>query len=726
MNIQGPEGMLFAGKYRIVKLIGRGGMANVYLGSDINTGLKVAIKIMRPEFATDEEFIRRFDTEAKAVSSLSHANIVKVFGVGHEGNFRYIVQEYVDGITVKELINQNGHLDWKVAVPIVIQVGLALEYAHKNGIVHRDIKPQNILISRDRIAKITDFGIARASTGNTITMSSGGAMGSVHYFSPEQARGGNVGPQSDIYSVGVMLFEMVTGRVPFDGDSNVAIAVKHLQEKPPLASSFVPDIPQGLDAIIQKCMQKIPERRYTSMRQMVTELDALMVDPNGVYGVINNTPTPYDDKSDDDVKLSFRQDPSYDKLSDLEKSAEARRRSRFRDNIILVLIVVCIIGVLIGLGVLVVKSLNNATEITQNDDYTIKNYVGMKYEDVKAELDKYDIECKPDYQEVEEGEGDIVLAQTPSEGTVVKPGSSVTTVRLTVSKLPETPEKFTLADYTGLEYTAVVASLRNMGFETALFTDNASDAEAGTVIRTDPPANSEVEEGQTIGIYYASDKTIVPNLQAMSLQEAEEALRNAKLTGTVEMTEEAAALPEAERYVIRTDPAPDTEVTRNSSIRLYVGTHEDALRGTTPTPTPLPVEVIVETQGAGTVTGGGLYEPGATVELTATPAEGYKLDHWQDSFGNVVSYSSPYRFAVEENHSYRVVAVFVPAPTDTPTPTPSPTPTPVPTNTPTPVPATATPTPTPVPTATPVPTDTPTPIPIEDPNMQPDPNAGQQ
>ena len=198
MNVQGPEGMIFAGKYKINKLIGRGGMANVYLGTDMGSGIKVAIKILKPEFSTDEEFIRRFDTEAKAVSSLNHANIVKVFGVGHEGNFRYIVQEYIDGITVKELINQNGHLDWKVAVPIVIQVGMALEYAHKNGIVHRDIKPQNILISRERIAKITDFGIARASTGNTITMTSGGAMGSVHYFSPEQARGGNVGPSSDI------------------------------------------------------------------------------------------------------------------------------------------------------------------------------------------------------------------------------------------------------------------------------------------------------------------------------------------------------------------------------------------------------------------------------------------------------------------------------------------------------------------------------------------------
>ena len=169
-QVHGPEGMIFANKYRIVKLIGSGGMANVYLGIDMNTGVNVAIKILKPEFSSDEEFIRRFDAEAKSVASLNHANIVKVYGVGHEGNFRYIVQEYIEGITVKDLINQNGHLDWRNAVPIVIQIGLALDYAHQNGIVHRDIKPQNILISRDRVAKITDFGIARAASSTTITM----------------------------------------------------------------------------------------------------------------------------------------------------------------------------------------------------------------------------------------------------------------------------------------------------------------------------------------------------------------------------------------------------------------------------------------------------------------------------------------------------------------------------------------------------------------------------
>ena len=372
-QVHGPEGMIFANKYRIVRLIGSGGMANVYLGIDMNTGVNVAIKILKPEFSSDEDFIRRFDAEAKSVASLNHANIVKVYGVGHEGNFRYIVQEYIEGITVKELINQNGHLDWRNAVPIVIQIGLALDYAHQNGIVHRDIKPQNILISRDRIAKITDFGIARAASSTTITMT-GVQMGSVHYFSPEQARGGNVGPQSDIYSLGVSLFEMVTGRLPFDGDSNVAIAVKHLQETPPIPSSLMQGIPRGLDSIIAKCMQKSPERRYQTMRQLVTELDSLLVDPNGIYGVITNVP---EKSTSTDTNISFRQDPEYEKISEIERSAESRRISRFRDNVLLALIIVVIVGVLIGIGILVVRAVGNATKIEQNTDYEVEVYTNI-------------------------------------------------------------------------------------------------------------------------------------------------------------------------------------------------------------------------------------------------------------------------------------------------------------------------------------------------------------
>ena len=459
-QVHGPEGMIFANKYRIVKLIGSGGMANVYLGIDMNTGVNVAIKILKPEFSSDDEFIRRFDAEAKSVASLNHANIVKVYGVGHEGNFRYIVQEYIEGITVKDLINQNGHLDWKNAVPIVIQIGLALDYAHQNGIVHRDIKPQNILISRDRVAKITDFGIARAASSTTITMT-GVQMGSVHYFSPEQARGGNVGPQSDIYSLGVSLFEMVTGRLPFDGDSNVAIAVKHLQETPPVPSSLMQGIPKGLDSIIAKCMQKSPERRYQTMRQLVTELDSLLVDPNGIYGVISNVP---DKTVSSDTTISFRQDPEYEKISEIEKSAEARRISRFRDNVLLALIIVVIIGVLIGIGILVIRAVGNATAIQTNTDYTVENYVGLKADEVIGRLDAAQVYYTIEYK-VTDKEPGIVIAQSIKEGVTISTTNRLNPLVITVSSADES---IILQEYAGANYQDAFRSLKNLGLEPVL------------------------------------------------------------------------------------------------------------------------------------------------------------------------------------------------------------------------------------------------------------------
>ena len=694
--------MIFANKYRIVKLIGSGGMANVYLGIDMNTGLNVAIKILKPEYSSDEEFIRRFDSEAKAVASLNHSNIVKVFGVGHEGQFRYIVEEYVEGITVKDLINQNGHLDWRNAVPIVIQISLALDYAHQKGIVHRDIKPQNILISRDKVSKITDFGIARAASSTTITMT-GGVIGSVHYFSPEQARGSKVGPQSDIYSIGVTLFEMVTGRVPFDGESNVSIAVKHLQETPPIASSMMQGIPMGLDAIINKCMQKSPEKRYQSMRQLVTELDALLVDPNGVYGVIDETS---EHSAVSEPNISFRQNPEYDKISEIEKSAEAIRLSRYRDNILLVLIITVIAAVLIGLGVLVVKSVHKATNIEQNLDYTVKNYVGMKAEDAIKELEMNRINYAVEYQKVEDKQPGLVIAQSINEGVVITAGSTLSKLILTVSSLDDT---ITLADYSGVDYKDVYVALTALDLEVSLRGEPSETVAPGLVIATEPGAGTTVPRKSTVVVIYATEpsSSVVPDVVGKNVKEAKEALEKNNLTYTLEGSAEVLKLKETEQIVLLTDPVPGTSVARQASIKLYIGTKEDYKNGGTPTPTPPQIVVTVAARGSGTVTGGGSYSEGTQVTLTATPASGFVFDSWVDADENVVSYTSNYTFVVG-NQSVSFTAVFKYAPTPTPEPTPTPTPEPTPTPTPTPEP---TPTPTPEPTPTPTPEPTPDPGP---------------
>ena len=670
-QVHGPEGMIFANKYRIVKLIGSGGMANVYLGIDMNTGANVAIKILKPEFSSDEEFIRRFDAEAKSVASLNHANIVKVYGVGHEGNFRYIVQEYIEGITVKDLINQNGHLDWRNAVPIVIQIGLALDYAHQNGIVHRDIKPQNILISRDRVAKITDFGIARAASSTTITMT-GVQMGSVHYFSPEQARGGNVGPQSDVYSLGVSLFEMVTGRLPFDGDSNVAIAVKHLQETPPVPSSLMQGIPKGLDSIIAKCMQKSPERRYQNMRQLVTELDSLLVDPNGIYGVITNVP---EKSTSTDANISFRQDPEYEKISEIEKSAESRRISRFRDNILLALIVVVIIGVLIGIGILVVRAVGNATKIEQNTDYEVENYVGLTADEVIKKLEAAQVYYSVEYRVTDAYDPGIVIAQSIKQGVVISTTNKLSNLVITVSSADE---YIILQDYANTNYENCYKSLQNLGLKFSLRPEPSDSVEPGLVIRTEPEANTQVLRGDTIIIVYATEPTssIVPDVVGKNVSDAADILRENNLNYTVEGSPEVLALPASQQYVILTNPVSGTTVARKSTVKLYVGTHEDYQNGGTPTPTPPQAEITVLLNGSGMVSGGGKYDLGTQVTLTATPASGFKFDCWLDQYGNQIALSNTYTFVVKESTTF--TAVFSALPTNTPIPTESTPPTPVP------------------------------------------------
>ena len=275
----GP-GMMISDRYEIIDKVGSGGMADVYKAKDHRLNRFVAIKVLRQEYSSDAKFVAKFRAEAQSVAGLSHPNIVNVYDVDEDENYNYIVMELVEGITLKKFIEKKGKLDVNEAVGIAVQIAQGMEAAHDNHIIHRDIKPQNIIISKEGKVKVTDFGIAKAATSNTITSN---AMGSVHYISPEQARGGYSDEKSDIYSLGVTMYEMLSGNVPFEGDSTVAVALSHIQEEAVPLHELDPEIPMSLSKIVRKCMQKKPELRYLNAAALIADLKRAVNEPDGEY-----------------------------------------------------------------------------------------------------------------------------------------------------------------------------------------------------------------------------------------------------------------------------------------------------------------------------------------------------------------------------------------------------------------------------------------------------------
>ena len=280
------KGMFLADRYEIIEQIGTGGMADVYKAKCHKLNRYVAIKVMKSEFSQDKTFVSKFWAEAQSAAGLTNPNVVNVYDVGVENGIYYIVMELVEGVTLKKYIEKRGKLPYKEAVSIAIQVANGMDAAHKHNIVHRDIKPQNIIISKEGKVKVTDFGIAKVASSSTINSSS--TMGSVHYISPEQARGGYSDEKSDIYSMGITLFEMLTGRVPFNGETTVAIAIKHIQEEMPSPREYVPEIPVCVEQIVLKCTQKSPDRRYHSMAALIADLKKALMSPDEDFVQIEN------------------------------------------------------------------------------------------------------------------------------------------------------------------------------------------------------------------------------------------------------------------------------------------------------------------------------------------------------------------------------------------------------------------------------------------------------
>ena len=486
------EGRVVDNRYEILEKIGNGGMATVYKAQDKVLKRYVAVKVLREEFTTDEEFIRRFNTEAQSAASLAHPNIVSIYDVGTEDNIYYIVMELIQGKTLKEIINEDGVLPWKWSLDIAMQIASALEVAHKNNIVHRDIKPHNIIITEDGVAKVTDFGIAKAVSNSTIT-AFGTTIGSVHYFSPEHARGGFTDAKSDLYSLGVVMYEMLTGRVPFDADTPVSIALKHMQEKPVEPIKLNPSIPYSVNKIIMKAMEKDLNLRYQSATEMLKDLNMALKNPEGNFVKTSSNDMAYTQRIDTIPEEALKKESREDKTNSSKKK-EGFFKKYPAAKYILIVVLVILIPVI---GFFGTQAILNAG---RTKDVTLPNFANMTREEAeaKAKEAKITLDITEEFSsDVEEGK---VISQDPPylEGYVVKENS---TVKLAISK----GENIKIVPkVTGMSREEAEQAIETEELEVEVIEEASSKVEAGYVIRQEPEADKEVNAGETVKIYVST------------------------------------------------------------------------------------------------------------------------------------------------------------------------------------------------------------------------------
>ncbi len=489
------EGKLIGKRYEILEKIGNGGMATVYKAQDTVLKRYVAVKVLREEFTTDEEFIRRFNTEAQSAASLAHPNIVSIYDVGTEDNIYYIVMELIQGKTLKEIIDEDGVLPWKWSLDIAIQIASALEVAHKNNIVHRDIKPHNIIITEDGVAKVTDFGIAKAVSNSTIT-AFGTTIGSVHYFSPEHARGGYTDAKSDLYSLGVVMYEMLTGRVPFDADTPVSIALKHMQEKPIEPIKLNPAIPYSVNKIIMKAMEKDLNLRYQSATEMLKDLNMALKDPDGDFVKTASNDMAYTQRIDTIPEEAINNRSNQNKEKEEKKKGKIGQFFQKHKALKIILIILLIIAIPVA-GFFGTQAILNAGRA---DDVALPNFVEMTREEAEnaATAAGLQLEVSEEYSsDVEEGK---VISQDPAymDGYTVKENS---TVKIAVS-LGENIK--TVPDVVGKTRDEATKAIEDEELKAEVVEEASSKVEAGYVIRQDPAEDEELNAGETVKIYVST------------------------------------------------------------------------------------------------------------------------------------------------------------------------------------------------------------------------------
>ena len=509
---------VLAGRYELFERIGEGGMSVVYKAKDKLLNRFVAIKILKPEFIHDTKFIDSFRRESQAAASLSHPNIVNIYDVGREGNIHYIVMELIEGRTLSEYIKRKGAMSYTKVITLAKQIAAALAFAHKNHIIHRDVKPHNVMITPNGTAKITDFGIAKAVNSATIVDNTEGIIGSVHYFSPEQARGGYVDEKSDIYSLGIVMYEMLTGRVPFDGDNPVNIALMHINGEMVPPSKLVPGVPPALEHIILKCTDKYPVNRYASADELIEALNNLefvgsMVGDSVLMGK-NGRPiamTDYRDGTEDED-----QDQDYDEPRRKKKSSGSRKKKK------LIIIIAAVVAALI-LGIVV----GFATGLLGGKTIPAPSFEGMTLEQAETAAEGYELKIAVGDEVISEDvEKGCIVSQDPEVGTDVKTGSTIT---VNISKgLGDGA----VPNLVGKNENELSAYLKAAGFKLGNVSTQASEKPKGYVLSQSPKAGEEIEKGTAIDVVVSDGskaKVPVPALVGKSESSARSALSSAGL-----------------------------------------------------------------------------------------------------------------------------------------------------------------------------------------------------
>lgn len=571
------------GRYEIHELLGVGGMAYVYKAYDNIEKRWVAIKILKEELAGNSDFLRRFRNESKAIAVLSHPNIVKVYDVSFGDRIQYIVMEYIDGITLKQYIEQQGEIKWREALYFTVQILRALQHAHEKGIIHRDIKPQNIMLLEDGTIKVTDFGIARFSQAETQTMTDK-AIGSVHYIAPEQARGGYINDKADIYSVGVMLYEMLTGQLPFVADNAVSVAIMQMQAEPTPPSRINPSIPKGLEEITMHAMEKNPAQRFPSAADMLEDVERFRRNPEIVFHYDEQVDRAYAGTSAD-IYGNVQQNAAPQKYNDNYEYEEeyVRSQNSNRASKIILGIVAAVVFVAGIVGVIYLvkgKGANSgsgflsflpgfSTSSTTSDEIVLPNFVGMIYDtDIKDNPDYADFTFEITYGNVPSKQPGEVLRQTPAAGINVKKGK---TVSLTVNG---EAEQVVVEDVKGYKQQDAYDALKALNLSPKIQAVADDDTAFGYVVKTDPAAGSTVSTGTTVTIYVSGPSTVViPNIVGYQYSTAKEELEAAGFVVTAEYDDES---DKDENTVLSVSPNEGEKAKKGSVVTVTVSSGKGA------------------------------------------------------------------------------------------------------------------------------------------------------